>query len=146
MADQTVLQCPAAPQHWRHAMVFAVFVEGQTVPVTPTPVNPAILELCAPQTPRQILRMSATCIKANCRHWNAQEPGAQGDGVCTLAERVLDAYIPDSTSALPACGIRSTCRWYAQLGVMACFPCHATPTDLGVLPQDAASDKDVTFF
>lgn len=146
MADPKVLQCPAAPQDWKGAVVFGVFVEGQVVPVEPTLVNPALLELCTPQTPRQVLRMAATCVKSACRHWNAQEPGAQGDGVCTLAQRVLAAHPPVSTVLLPACGIRSTCRWFAQLGRAACFPCHLTPTDLGVLPQDAARDKDVTFF
>ena len=141
------LQCPAAPQHWPGAVIFAVFADGQTVPVRPEPVTPAWLARCAPQTPRQVLRMAATCRQTGCRHWDAEQPGAAGDGTCTLVQRVIGAAVPpsDTSARLQPCGIRGTCRWWAQQGPAACRPCHATPTDLGALPQEAASEADVPF-
>jgi hypothetical protein len=156
------LQCPAAPQHWPEAKVFAVSSDGRTVPVMPVPVTPELLARCAPRTPRQILRMAATCVKERCRHWDATQPGAEGDGVCTLVQRVIgagpadlaevaaqggDSIGPDIGFApLQPCAIRGRCRWWAQEGRRACEPCGVTPTDLGELPQDAESEPLVGFF
>jgi hypothetical protein len=145
---QQPLQCPAAPQQWPDAVIFAVFAEGKTIPVQLEKVTPEWLALCAPQTPRQVLRMAATCVKSACLHWDATQPGATGDGACTLAQRVIAHFTPPTAAPyrLQPCAIRGSCRWWAQDGPSACQPCHYTPTDSGALPQDAESDADVPFF
>jgi hypothetical protein len=156
------LLCPAAPQHWPNAKIFAVFVDGQTTPVQIEPVTDQWLEACKPATPRQILRMSATCIKSQCRHWDATRPGAEDDGVCTLAERVI-ATAPDFAKVvasagdtvgpdigflpLQPCAIRGRgCRWWAQAGATACRPCFNVATDTGSLPQQPEDENAVQFF
>jgi hypothetical protein len=129
-------------------VIFAVFDDGKNVPVRLDAVTPEWLARCAPKTPRQVLRMAGSCIKTGCRHWDPTQRGAEGDGACTLVQRVMADFAPPPEDAyrLQPCAIRGSCRWWAQHGAAACQPCVATPTDLGTLPQDAESEADVAFF
>jgi hypothetical protein len=123
------LNCPAAPPHWKGAKVFGV-VAGEPhrpkiVPIDPEPVTPELLQSIAPATPRETLRITATCVKRHCRHWAADQPGAQGDGVRTLAQRIITQFETrrPADDDLPPCAISSTCRWLAQHGGDACRVC-----------------------
>lgn len=141
------LDCPAAPQHWKGAVVFGVAggtpEAPEIIPVEPQPVTPEVLALAAPATPREVFRMAATCIKHRCRHWDTAQPGAQGDGACSLVQRVVTSFA--ATAELPVCGIRASCRWWAQEGRAACLGCPGVVTDIGELPQDQEGEADVPF-
>lgn len=65
-------------------------------------------------------RFTEPCVEAACRQWK--------DGGCGVIEGVLASASPPS-GALPACGIRSRCRWFAQRGAAACAVCPLVITD-----------------
>jgi hypothetical protein len=133
-ATSAGLNCPAAPPHWKGATVFGVVAGAEGIPVEPEPITPHLLESIAPATPRETFRITATCVKRHCRQWASDQPGAQGDGVCTLAQRIVANRdeIRRPSGALPACAVRPTCRWFAQHGGNACRVC----------PQVSPSQED----
>jgi len=115
----------------------------QVIPVPPEPFTTAHAQAALPATPREVFRLAARCAKGSCPHWRPEETGAEGDGACSLVQRVI-AKLPKT--APQKCGIRSVCRWFAQEGLAACRICPGVVTDLGELPQDQASEDQVRFF
>ena len=65
----------------------------------------------------QRFRFTNKCIEAGCAQWNGQG--------CNVIENVMQHMdsIPTTASELPACGIRSRCRWYLQKQTDACKIC-----------------------
>lgn len=62
-------------------------------------------------------RFSSRCVQNGCQQWE--------NGNCTVIQKII-AAAPDWHSQqpkLPACSIRSTCRWFAQEGAKACSYC-----------------------
>jgi hypothetical protein len=145
--DLTSLRCPAAPPHWRDAVVFGIVVgtpgRPQVQYIPPEPLTPSLIETAAPCTPREVFRIAAVCVKDRCPHWQEDSLGAENDGRCSLVERVVEGFEPVN---LHPCGIRSVCRWFAQEGPPACRVCPGVATDIGELPQDAEAEVNVTFF
>ena len=125
LSSSNALHCPAAPPHWKGATVFGVVLgPAETVHVEPEVVSPTLLEAITPATPRETLRVSAICIKQHCRQWVAGNTGAQGDGICSLAQRIVQFEQRTPAEAdLPDCSRRPVCRWYAQHGGDACRVC-----------------------
>jgi len=78
--------------------------------------------------PERRFRFSAACREAACRQWT-------GTG-CGVIDVVIGAR-PDGPpvarpeAGLPACGIRRTCRWYAQQGAASCAVCPRIVADTG---------------
>jgi hypothetical protein len=106
--------------------LFGVQTEGGLAFVRPAlQVTPEFLErLDGSDVPAESrFRFSEDCVERGCRQWN-------GLG-CSLIERLLDhvAQPAGSGEDLPACGIRSRCRWYAQEGKRACGICPLVVTD-----------------
>jgi hypothetical protein len=145
--DLTSLRCPAAPPHWQDAVVFGIAAGTPERPkvqyIAPEPLTITLIEAAEPCTPREVFRIAAVCIKGDCHHWRSGSDGAEGDGRCSLVERVVDTFPPVD---LQACGIRSVCRWFAQEGASACRACPGVATDIGELPQEAEAEADVVFF
>ncbi len=79
--------------------------------------------------PEKRFRFADTCVKSGCLQW--------ANGRCGVIDRVLAAN-PDykNSEQLPACSIRTNCRWYLQWGARACGICPLIVTDLR---QDAAA-------
>lgn len=74
--------------------------------------------------PESRFRFSAPCIEAGCPQWT-------GDG-CAVVDKVLEEETPiEASGQLPRCGIRSSCRWYAQRGAAACAVCPLVVADVG---------------
>lgn len=68
------------------------------------------------RAPETRFRFSEPCAQGACRHW-------AGDA-CSLVHQVLELDIePSDDRALPRCGIRRTCVWFAQRGRDACVVC-----------------------
>ncbi|HEY1917021.1 MAG TPA: hypothetical protein VGH27_15735 [Streptosporangiaceae bacterium] len=91
--------------------------------------------------PERSFRFAGPCREAGCPQWTGQgcgvidvvigskpadgpaaSPGTAGGG----ADRRGAA-----TARLPACGIRRTCRWFAQHGAAACAVCPLIVADTG---------------
>jgi hypothetical protein len=84
------------------------------------PVSDKLLALAGSAKPTELYRIAAPCAKGNCKHFKSN--------ACTLAQRIVDG-IPAVVNALPACQIRSTCRWFRQEGKAACVRCPQVMTD-----------------
>jgi hypothetical protein len=103
-------------------MFGAVAGAGQLAYLRPhVPVTDALLEaLQASGTAiENRLRFAGPCFGERCVQWS--------EGRCGLIDRIVAAPAPEQTEldGLPRCGIRSTCRWFAQHAAAAC---HACPT------------------
>jgi len=84
------------------------------------PVSEKLLALAGPAKPTQLFRIAAPCANSGCKHFK--------DRACSLAQRIVEG-LPAVVNALPACQIRSTCRWFRQEGKEACFRCPLVMTD-----------------
>lgn len=121
------IDCPSAQATADGARVFGVLTgtpEAHRVGyLTETlPVSEKLLALAGPVKPTQLFRIAAPCAGASggCKHFKSN--------ACSLAERIV-AGISPVVNALPACQIRSTCRWFRQEGKEACFRCPQVMTD-----------------
>lgn len=66
--------------------------------------------------PEARFRFAGPCATSACGHW-AEERCALGDTVARAGAAL------DQDGALPACAIRSSCRWWAQGGPDSCRVC-----------------------
>lgn len=118
------LLCPSARADAPDAMVIGVVSgpvgEPRVWPLEhPVPVTEAILDSTAPLPATRVLRISAACLQEECRHFAGNQ--------CAFAAKVV-RLLPEVTDALPACGVRSRCRWFAQEGAAACLRCPQVVT------------------
>lgn len=75
--------------------------------------------------PTQVFRFAAKCEESRCCHF---------DGVrCSLAARIVE-QVPEVVDILPACQIRTDCRWYAEESAAACRRC---PQVITMIPKRA---------
>ncbi|MGD9891516.1 MAG: nitrogen fixation protein [Dehalococcoidia bacterium] len=118
--------CPSAPPETDGAVIFGVVGGTARAPrlahlVQPLPVTDELLALAAPASPGAVFRAAAPCAASACLHF------AQGQ--CRLASRVVEE-LPAAVEGLPACRIRSTCRWWRQEGKAACLRCPFIVTEM----------------
>jgi hypothetical protein len=119
------IDCPSAPATADGARIFGVMTgtpDAHRVGYLSEalPVSEKLLALAGPAKPTQLFRIAAPCANGGCKHF-------QGN-TCTLAQRIVEG-VPAVVNALPACQIRSTCRWFRQEGKEACFRCPQVMTD-----------------
>jgi len=118
-SQTTDLTCPSAPPEMGSRVLGVVAGPSRLAYLYPqTPVTDALLEgLRASGTPiENRMRFSGPCFRERCMQWS--------DGQCGLIDRIMadpEARVP--LTALPRCGIRATCRWYAQHQRAACEAC-----------------------
>ncbi len=67
-------------------------------------------------------RFSSPCLKSRCGQWSK--------GRCGVIDKVI-AIAPslDASDRLQPCGIRGSCRWFAQSAAKACASCPEVVTD-----------------
>jgi hypothetical protein len=119
------LMCPSAEAEMSGSKIFGIVVGTPEDPYVVyldrvKQIPPELLTLDSPVKPSEIFRIAATCIENSCQHFD----GAK----CRLTERIV-AGLPPVTDRLPACAIRSTCRWWYQEGAAACLRCHQVVRD-----------------
>jgi hypothetical protein len=120
--------CPSAPAvEGRSALLGIVGRDGRLVYTASSPQVTA--ELLGALTadghrPEAVARFSGRCVNSGCAFWV--------DDACRaidVAHSQLDTHLPPPHSAeLPECGIRPTCRWWAQEGPSACRVCAYVTT------------------
>ena len=93
----------------------------------PQPVTPDVAALTSPLPATAVFRFAAECVESACAHFD----GAR----CTLAGRIVD-LLPPVVDVLPACAVRSRCRWWHEQGRAACGRCPVVATD-PVAPGEA---------
>jgi hypothetical protein len=71
--------------------------------------------------PEQRYRFAGRCVEGACSQWTGQR--------CGVIDKVSEAIAPDGEHNVPACAIRSACRWFRQSGPDACHVCPMVITD-----------------
>jgi hypothetical protein len=68
----------------------------------------------------QRFRFAAPCQESDCMHWTGEKCAVidQARGAAKTTQTSID-----SSELLPRCGVRSRCRWFAQVGPDACLVC-----------------------
>lgn len=89
------------------------------------PVTEELMHLSAPLRPTDVFRFAARCNTSSCTHFDGKD--------CQLATRILAGFGAVDT-ALPACALRKSCRWYAQEGGEICLRCSQITTNFD--PRD----------
>jgi hypothetical protein len=74
------------------------------------------------ETIEKRFRFSNKCVQSGCKQWTGKE--------CGVIKAVLALDNIPQKNDLPACNIRSTCRWYAQEGKTACNACRYVITNI----------------
>jgi len=123
--DEGRLVCPSAQPEMSDPVAFGIILGSVEEPrmvhlERPVPVTDELLALSAPAKPTEVFRFAAPCAGNACKHFDGED--------CTLVERIVQ-ILPRVTSDLPACAIRSECRWWFQEGRDACFRCPQVITE-----------------
>ena len=118
-----IMDCPSAPLADPNARVFGV-VQGVDAPrvhylQSPIPVSDDLLKLNESLHLSVVVRAAAPCAEDLCRH--------HSQGSCQLATRIVKD-LPEVSSAIPKCGLRSSCKWWSEQGVAACHRCPQVAT------------------
>jgi len=66
------------------------------------------------QDPEHRFRFAAPCLETSCAQWTGTR--------CGVIDKATFGQ-PPATGSLPACAVRSRCRWHAQSGLAACETC-----------------------
>ncbi|MDR3506389.1 MAG: hypothetical protein P4L64_00670 [Caulobacteraceae bacterium] len=115
--------CPSAPPEVGSVLLGVVTAPGQVAYLNPhPPVTPRLLEALAGKGApvENRVRFACQCAEGGCVQWKDEA----GSGRCGLIDHALEALaITEAPRTLPRCGIRNTCRWYAQHGANACGAC-----------------------
>ena len=87
-------------------------------------------------SPDNRFRFACACAEHRCVQWK----GEGGTGRCGLVDEAVETIpAPSEAMRLPRCGIRATCRWFAQRGRNACAVCPTIIRRPGPAQQAAAS-------
>jgi hypothetical protein len=97
---------------------------------TPVPVTPEVLALADPVDPREVFRIGAPCQRSACAHFDGSR--------CSLVARLV-SEVPAAVEHVPACRLRSRCRWFREEGGAACQRCPIVLT-LDVCPSESMAD------
>jgi hypothetical protein len=134
--------CPSAQPEMAGSVAFGV-IEGtveepRLVHLTRAlPVTDELLALSGPVAPTEVFRFAAPCAGQACQHFDGKD--------CRLVTRIVQ-ILPSSTSELPPCSLRPTCRWWQQEGKAACMRCPQIVTETYAPSEDlmrAANPKSV---
>ena len=115
--------CPSSQPNTDNAVAFGV-VEGtvETPRVTYLKRSQPLAEIVQPSAvkPTEMLRIASSCQEKGCLHFDGSD--------CRLAAKIVE-QLPIATETLPACQIRSSCRWWQQEGKSACLRCPQVVTE-----------------
>lgn len=72
--------------------------------------------------PEEMYRFVGLCARSNCSNWHNNN--------CSVATRIAKVAMEEKLEKdLPVCGIRPSCRWFAQEQSNACRICRFIVTD-----------------
>ncbi|WP_248277643.1 hypothetical protein [Brasilonema sp. UFV-L1] len=137
----TMPLCPSGRPEADEAVVFGVVGGTLAAPqvgylTEAVPVSEDVLALSGSVEPTEIFRIASSCAGHDCKHFDGSR--------CRLAMRIVE-QLPPVVEALPACQIRSHCRWWQQEGKAACQRCPQVVTDnyyvSGLVRQVAAPNE-----
>ena len=118
--------CPSATCDTGAAIIGIINPEGY-VSMLPQKIDVTdeFIEITSQGTaPEKRFRFTNKCVEGGCRQWDGSR--------CTVIDRIIknnDAFYETPLSNLPACSIRSNCRWFHQASHQACMACPFIITD-----------------
>jgi hypothetical protein len=117
--------CPSAQPEMVDSVAFGVIGGTANNPrvaylTEPQPASNELLALANPVKPTEIFRFAAPCAGDACQHFDGSN--------CRLVTRVVQ-LLPRVVDVLPACRLRSKCRWWQQEGRAACLRCPQIVTE-----------------
>ncbi|HEX4184011.1 MAG TPA: hypothetical protein VHY34_12210 [Caulobacteraceae bacterium] len=119
----TVKTCPSAPPEEGSFLLGVVSGHGEVAYLNPhVPVTLEMLEAFSRKgvPVENRMRFGCDCAEHDCVQWK----GKGQEGRCGLIDHALEAlHVEGGLEALPRCGIRATCRWFAQHDRRACAVC-----------------------
>lgn len=130
--------CPSSPLHARASLLGLVRRDGHVDFLgEPLPVNEEFIQISREGASLGArFRFTAPCMESGCAQW---ESGARR---CRVATRAVQREPPAQAAALPACGIRPTCRWFTQEGEAACRVCSEVVYDGVAAPREPTSGQE----
>ncbi|HZH30596.1 MAG TPA: hypothetical protein VEY11_07510 [Pyrinomonadaceae bacterium] len=123
MDSETIL-CPSARCEDGAILVGIVMSDGRVAFTSGRmEINEEFVQIAhRGRSPEKRFRFANTCVKGACQQWSGSR--------CGIIDAVMEAVRPaGETSELPACSIRSQCRWFDQSGAAACAVCPEVITD-----------------
>ena len=124
--EQEQLLCPSSRCQSGALLVGIVLSDGRVAYASNhIVVDREFVELAQQgRAPETRFRFSTPCAHGACRQWT----GAR----CGVIDRMKPLLEPadQNSTELPACAIRSACRWFAQAGAQACAICPEVVTDM----------------
>jgi hypothetical protein len=117
--------CPSSQPNLDDVVVFGI-VEGTIEEPRVAylekaqPFNEELQTPSSPVKPTEMMRLASSCHEKGCVHFDGSD--------CRLAMRIVE-QLPKVTQTLPACQIRSSCRWWQQEGKSACLRCPQVVTE-----------------
>ncbi len=99
---------------------------------TPMVVDAGFVAAASTQGPPEArMRFASPCQTSGCAQWTGSR--------CGIIDEVLQHLAADPApqrATLPACAIRSTCRWHGQSGDSACYACDLVVTDQSLIAAE----------
>ncbi len=123
--DDSCQLCPSGRCRAGSQLIGVVGRDGRVGYVTPAlELSDTFCETAnAGRNPQARFRFTEPCAEDDCAQWD-------GNG-CGLIDQLLATNAPhESRTALPRCGIRGACRWFAQEGRAACGICPLVITEI----------------
>jgi hypothetical protein len=117
--------CPSGPAETGSVVLGVIAARGHVAYISPNiPVTSRLLDNFSQHgvLAENRIRFASRCIKHECIQWKEQD-NAQA-GRCGLIDHAIGSLkVEAGPDTLPDCGIRGTCRWFAQHAVKACTVC-----------------------
>jgi hypothetical protein len=119
--------CPSRACEEGVALLGVMTPSGRLAYVHPSPIvdSTFVAKARSQGSPERRFRFSGPCVEGQCPQWT-------GVG-CHIADVVVeeDGAREFTSSRLPACTIRPSCRWFFQSGAAACAACPTIVADMG---------------
>ena len=132
MAEPRSLLCPSAQPGMTGLRLIGVIEyaeNGSRVAYLneDVPVSDELLGQAGSVSSARVFRLAGNCEEQRCAHFDGTH--------CNLVTRIVK-LLPAVVDALPACLIRSTCRWFEQEKAAACVRCPQVVTELNDPTED----------
>jgi hypothetical protein len=133
LADQEPTRlCPSARCESGALLLGVVGADGRVgFVVPPLPVDDAfVAQASLGRAAETRFRFAGRCVEAECWHWRENRCTLVDTAVRTLAAQAG----PRGERSPRPCGIRRSCRWFAQHGRAACDICPLIVTEVPSTP------------
>lgn len=129
--------CPSAWCEEGSILLGIIAKDGVVAYVTPRVTVDADFVRSAQRgrAPETRFRFAQMCIQSRCAQWTGCRCGVIDKALVSQA----GAEIARSSAGgpLPACAVRSTCRWFAQVGAIGCAVCPFVVHSLETEPSSS---------